>query len=275
MSMWKSDYVESNGIKLHYTRTGGDKPPMVLAHGITDNGLCWTAVAEVLEDAYDIVMVDARGHGKSDSPENGDYGWKAHAEDINGVVEGLGLDKPIVLGHSMGAMSALTYAALYPDSPRAILLEDPSPQWEQPGRSPETIAERRQGFRDRILSLKDKTREEIIALQREAEPGWSDKELEPWADAKIHVNVAVADLLIRDKNNTMDWSSKLPAVSCPTLLITAEVDRGAIVTLKAVEQVRSFIPHIQVESVADAGHCIHRDEFDAYMDIVQNFLADL
>jgi N-formylmaleamate deformylase len=60
-----------NGVRLHYTRTGGKKPPVVLAHGFSDAGLCWTPVAQALEANYDLVMVDARGHGFSDAPATG------------------------------------------------------------------------------------------------------------------------------------------------------------------------------------------------------------
>ena len=67
VSEWHSGFVESNGIRLHYTRTGGDKPPLVLAHGVTDAGLCWTPLAEALAPEYDAIMVDARGHGRSDA----------------------------------------------------------------------------------------------------------------------------------------------------------------------------------------------------------------
>ena len=67
MGEWQAGYVEANGIRLHYTRTGGAGPAVVLAHGVTDDGLCWTPVAEALADAYDLVMVDARGHGRSDA----------------------------------------------------------------------------------------------------------------------------------------------------------------------------------------------------------------
>ena len=63
-------YTESDftvkGVKLHYYRTGGDKPPIILLHGATDNGLCWTTTAEVLAEKYDVIMLDAQGHGLSD-----------------------------------------------------------------------------------------------------------------------------------------------------------------------------------------------------------------
>ncbi len=56
----------TDGIELFYTRTGkGEKPPIVLAHGITDSGLCWHQFASELEEDYDLIMYDEYGHGKS------------------------------------------------------------------------------------------------------------------------------------------------------------------------------------------------------------------
>ena len=83
MSSWQSGDVEANGLRLHYTRTGGAKPPVVLAHGFSDDGLCWTPVAEALEAEYDVIMVDARGHGRSEARERG-YGSAEQAEDLRG-----------------------------------------------------------------------------------------------------------------------------------------------------------------------------------------------
>ena len=141
MSSWKSDYVTVNKIKLHYTRTGGDKQPLVVAHGVTDDGLCWTTIAKALAPNYDVVMVDARGHGRSDSPKSG-YGPASHAKDMMGLVTKLNLQHPILLGHSMGAMTTLAFAGAYPDIPRAILLEDPPPWWVINTASAEAAARR-------------------------------------------------------------------------------------------------------------------------------------
>src|SRR5689334_9107986 len=131
MNTWQAGDIEANGLRMHYTRTGDAKPPVVLAHGFSDDGLCWTSVAEILAADYDVVMVDARGHGKSVGPEQG-YSSADHAADLAGVITGLGLQRPAVLGHSMGAATALVLAGAYPDLPRAILLEDPPPWWMPP-----------------------------------------------------------------------------------------------------------------------------------------------
>lgn len=127
MERWQDRTIEVDGIRLHYTRTGAGtlraKPPVVLAHGFTDSGLCWTPVAEALEADYDLIMVDARGHGQSDAPE-ACYTLPQMAADLRGVIAGLGLRQPAVIGHSMGGGITLALAGLYPDVPGAIILED-------------------------------------------------------------------------------------------------------------------------------------------------------
>jgi N-formylmaleamate deformylase len=97
---WISRVCEANGI--HYLRTGGVKPSLVLLHGLTGNGACWTPLAHCLEDEYDVVMPDARGHGNSSAPLQG-YTYGGHAADVIELIRELTLARPILLGHSMGA----------------------------------------------------------------------------------------------------------------------------------------------------------------------------
>lgn len=121
---WEEGEIVADGHRIHYTRTGGSKPAVVLAHGALDDGLCWTRVAHGLEADYDVVMPDSRGHGRSDHGK-GDYSSEARARDLSGVIRSLGLDRPVVGGHSMGADAALHLAAGYPDLIRGLFLEDP------------------------------------------------------------------------------------------------------------------------------------------------------
>ena len=69
MTDWSTAICETNGINIHYTRTGGNKPPFILLHGLMTNGLCWTGLAQALEKEYDVIMPDARGHGRSSVPD--------------------------------------------------------------------------------------------------------------------------------------------------------------------------------------------------------------
>ncbi|MBA3947156.1 MAG: alpha/beta hydrolase [Herpetosiphonaceae bacterium] len=269
MHSWQAGDIEANGIKLHYTRTGGNKPPVVLAHGFSDDGLCWTPVAEVLAPEYDVIMVDARGHGGSAAPEQG-YGPAAQADDLAGVITGLGLRCPALLGHSMGAATTLALAGMYPELPGAILLEDPPAWWvTQPEQSPqdEDLQVRR---RLSLMALQQKTREQLIADQHAQTPSWSDAELGPWADSKLRLSLTIVN---RSGSAVVDWAAILPRIRCPALLITADPEQGAIVTSESAAALQALVPQLRIAHISGAGHSIRREQFGRYMEDVQAFLA--
>lgn len=269
---WQSGFVAANGVMLHYTRTGGSKPVVVLAHGVTDAGPCWGPLAEALQDDYDLIMVDARGHGASDAPESG-YGPDAQAEDLAGLITGLGLHKPAVLGHSMGAATALVLAGMHPDLPGAILLEDPPHWWTGWYASPQG-AERVAGMRERALGYKGQTREELMALARENNPKWADGELGGWADAKLAFSPNVLQVFNVDNPDGVAWADTMPRITCPVLLLTSDPELGGIVTDESAAQLKALTPQTEVVHIPGAGHNIRRDQFASFVAAVRRFLAE-
>ena len=292
MTSWQSGDVETNGIKLHYTRTGGNKTPLVLSHGVTDSGLCWTPVAQALSADYDIIMVDARGHGRSEAPVSG-YDPATQAADLRGLIAALNLHKPLIMGHSMGSVTTLVLAASYPDVPGAIVLEDPPGWWDATpniidaegedkagtrassiihGRK-NTDEERLLGMREWFNGLKHKTQAELIAEQRVAAPSWAEAELGPWAESKHQVSENVMNVFSPQGPRTLDWSGLLKAVTCPTLLITADNALGAILTPQNAKSLLALIPQLEIVHIPGAGHNIRREQFAAFMSAVRSFLA--
>jgi N-formylmaleamate deformylase len=270
---WQTGYVETNGLRLHYSRTGGLSPPVVLAHGVTDAGPCWTPVAEALAAEYDAIMVDARGHGHSDAPVRG-YDPAEQADDLAGVITALELERPAVLGHSMGAATALVLAGAYPDLPGAILLEDPPVWWTGWTVTPEAT-ERLAGMRERFIGLMRKTREELLDGQRAEQPGWSEADLEPWADAKQRFSPNVLSVLDQDNAAGISWPETMRRITCPTLLITADPERGAIVTEESAAALKALVPHLEIAHIPEAGHSIRRDQLARFIDVSRAFLSEL
>eukprot|EP01044_Picomonas_judraskeda_P010291 COSAG03_NODE_1312_length_4349_cov_92.778563_5_plen_205_part_00 len=118
---WRDAFLYVNGVRLHYWRTPGGnrpdgtpKPVIVLSHGMGDNGLSWWYFLGELTEQFELVSIEARGHGLSDPPTD-KTAPDAQAEDIAAVIKELGLVKPIVMGHSMGSASTMWFAARYPD----------------------------------------------------------------------------------------------------------------------------------------------------------------
>ena len=267
MSNWSSDFVQTNGIRMHYHRTGGDKPPVVLSHGITDSGLCWPRVAQALAQDYNVVLVDARGHGHSTAPETG-YSAQDHAADMAGLIEALALEKPALIGHSMGAVIAATVAGEYPHLISRIILEDPV--WRLEARSLQQLQARMESWQQEIIEQQSKSEEALIAFGRQRSPEWHEIEFAPWVSAKKLVNPNALQFVLAENS----WQESLPKIACPALLVTAEPELGAIVTPETAKYVAETNAHFQVVHIEEAGHNIRREQYQSYIAAVQHFLVE-
>lgn len=268
MDRWQDDFVTANGIQLHYWRTGGDKPPLVLCHGITDNGLCWRRAAQVLAADFDLIMVDARGHGLSGRSQAG-YSADDHADDVAALIEALSLERPRAMGHSMGANTVSLMAFKRPELVSTIVLEDPG--WRE--LTPELEEANHQRLSEwRIVTEKRQgsTTEQIVAEGYEEHPGWAEVEFGPWAMAKQQVDPNVLSYRYRSINQ---WKEAAAGLSVPTLLVTADPALGAIVTPAMAQALSDANAHIQVQQIEGAGHNIRREQFDPFVKTVRDFLA--
>jgi pimeloyl-ACP methyl ester carboxylesterase len=272
MSEWLSGEVETNGIRMHYSRTGGDKPPLVLSHGATDSGLCWSRVARALEADYDVIMPDARGHGLSSAPEDA-YTAADHAADLAGLIRALQLQQPALAGHSMGAGTTLRLIADEPLLARCAVLEDPGLRMTSPSPSTPGQPDPRGGIRRVVLDAQSSDIETTIRRGREASPLWGDEEWEPWAESKQQVSRQFMETMGRRGAMPQDWPELLARVRCPVLLVTSDPERGAIVTPEAAQEAKRILPSLEVVRLSGAGHNIRREQFEAFMAAVSGFLA--
>lgn len=270
-----SGKVTSNGVSLAYYRTGGqDKPVLIMAHGMTDMGLCWTRIADALRHKYDVIVYDARGHGQSDSTTDG-HEPERRAADLAGLIESLGLEKCLLLGHSMGAMTVGLLAATHAHYVRAVVLEDPP----LPGSLTETPSQEQltawgndwARWKRDVVANRARKIEELISTCRRQSPWWHDSEITPWATAKLLVN---PDVFNTAPLPTSKWWQQLAQVQCPLLIITSEVARGALITERAGEQLRDQLPEdAMLVRLPGAGHNVHREQFDRFMSLTTDFFA--
>ncbi|GCF09871.1 alpha/beta fold hydrolase [Dictyobacter arantiisoli] len=271
MSSWSDGKVQANGINLHYHHTGGDKPPVVLLHGFTDSGLCWTPIAKALEADYKLIMPDARGHGLSDDPRTG-FTMDLLISDVVALINTLQLGKVTLLGHSMGAHTAARVAELHPELVRSVLLEDPT--WRKP--IPESArAEAARGLQqwgDSIRAMQKQSLEERIEDAHEFNPLWSSEEIIPWAEAQGQFRAEIFSPTIEEL--TRDWGEMVTELNGPTLLITGEPARGSMVTAEIAQQVLQHWPNGKHVHITGAGHSIRRDQYQAYMTAVSQFLTE-
>lgn len=282
--MWQESDVSANGIQLHYYRTGGEKPQVVLAHGFSDNGLCWSPITEALAPDYDVIMYDARGHGKSDGPETG-FSDLHHADDLAGLITALQLQQPVLIGHSMGAQTVALTAGKYPQLVRAVALEDPPwrAEWADEADVERYIRERETQDSPPekqpgqwILDLRKVPREALLEKQRTEAPSWPEGEFEPWVNSKHQFNLAVLSIL-NQKNAPISqtWKKTVSALQCPALLVIGDADKGAIVTEALADEAVRLNPVLYVARIEGASHNIRREYHEAFVAAVRTFLQEV
>ena len=278
MNKWSDGYVTANGIRVHYYRSGGDKPQVVLNHGAMDDSLCWTRVVNALEQDYDVVMLDARGHGLSDSGQ-GDYLPETRAKDMAEAILALGLDKPVVGGHSLGADGSLHLAASYPDLARAIFLEDPPIVMPgQPvfggemGRKGDD-ALRLMTIIMNIIKILPMFLGKILA--RKMMPNSPDDEIIPWLRSRKRFSKDfIKSMRVSDIMDTSVQFETLKKIKIPTLLIMGDRDLGSIVSTEVAQEMAKILPDLQVAHLAGANHDIRRAKFEEYMIALKKFLSE-
>lgn len=264
MANWSSGVCATNGIHARYLRTGGAAPPVVLLHGLMGSGACWTPLARALEGEFDVVMPDARGHGGSSAPRGG-YRYDDLAGDVMGLIAGLALSRPVLLGHSMGGMTAALVASRNAASVRALILVDPtflSPERQREVRDSDVVEQHRQA-----LGLQ---KSELVAQARTRHPGRSPEMLELQAEARLNTSIAAFGVLTPPSPEYRDVMS---AVDVPCLLVIG--DSSPVVTLDMARDLRALNPRVRIEQVGQAGHGLPFEQPVHLAEIVASFLREV
>jgi pimeloyl-ACP methyl ester carboxylesterase len=272
---WTQNDLFVNGVRLHYYHTGrGDKPPLVLVHGFSDNGLCWTPTARDLEAEYDVIMPDMRGHGLSQRVQLGEK--VDMAADLAGLIRTLELTRPIVVGHSMGAMITYQIGVRFPELASALVLEDP-PWWLSPPHQPLPSSQPNENpIAKWVKSLSNQTLEELLAQYRKEHPNWPEELLRPMCEAKKQLDPTIVDIMTdRMHSQEVNWLTTIHHVTHPMLLFAANPELGGIVTPDVVAKVRELNPKVRIVSIPDVGHLIRFDKYTAFMDALRSFLKQV
>lgn len=108
------DTIEVNGLELAYLRAGAGRTTLVLVHGYPLDHTIWEELARLLEPDFDLLLPDLRGFGRSALAE-GDFRVSDMAADLLGLLDGLGIKRAALCGHSMGGYVALAFARTWPE----------------------------------------------------------------------------------------------------------------------------------------------------------------
>ncbi|MBO9697895.1 MAG: alpha/beta hydrolase [Sphingopyxis sp.] len=260
---WRSGTCHANGIDIHYRRTDANKPPLVALHGLIGSGACLLPLAHALEKDFDLILPDARGHGGSSAPESG-YLYGDLAGDILGLIEGLALPPPVLVGHSMGGMTAAVAAGTPGSMLTALILIDPtfiSPAWQQEVHESDIAAEHRQ----LLLS----TRDELITAARLRSPNRSPELIEQLVEARLRTSPSAFEVLTPPNP---DWRELVRTIAVPTLLLIG--GRG-VVSIETARELQSLNSLLRYRLIADAGHGLPYDEPEQSSAAILAFLKEV
>ncbi len=267
-----SNFVDLDGLKLHYLDWGGPGLPLVMLHGFTGHAHTWDHTAAALSDQYRVLALDQRGHGDSDWASG--YGSQPMVVDLLHFLDSLDLDRVVLMGLSMGGNVAYTFAAAHPDRVERLIVLDIGPEVSPVGR--ERI---NQGLEQPDVFASE---DEAVAQARAANPRPTDENLRhrvthnlrPLPDGTLTFKY---DKALRDGTATRDdptdeerWNA-WRAVRCPILLVRA--DDSDILSPETAQRMVAENPHATLAIVRDCGHSITLDRPEGLLQAVTPWLA--
>ena len=261
----KSGEFKHNGTTLHYEIIGDGEKDVVLQHGFSDFSGCWGPLPGLLaEKGYRVAMMDARGHGRSAKPVDG-YDLTTFTSDMMGMVTHLKLNRPVIIGHSMGGSMGARAAGSYPDLLRAAGLIDPVFRDMEEKEKLALIEPRKDAYR----KLKRMSHGEIRAETRRKHPAWAETYIEAGATGKVYLSM---DIFKVYASFDVGWRADLAGASCPILLVTADSELGAIVLPETAEWIIKQHKNVEVIHIPGVGHNIHREAEAVVREAVFSFL---
>ncbi len=281
---WREGDVHANGVRQHYYRTGnGEKPPLLLLHGFHQYGLSWLSVARKLEQDYDVIMLDARGHGHSEGIASG-FSDTLLVEDVRGAIQTLGLEQPRVIGMSQGGSTVLRLAAWYQELVHSFVFEG----WGTGGQRGEALVNNEgyqnwyKGWLAWLDGLKTASHEErMISTLAQLLPASGGKlppedEYVPAVEGYALFDSELARYGIKlwelKQDETPD--ELLRRVRCPALIMQHGDFFAASGAQPGIREVESGLPNIRIVFFENTGHLIRYAAFEQYLALVREFLSE-
>ena len=265
-------YVEARGVRLHYLDYGSaGRPVMLCLHGGAAHGHWFDFVASAFTRDYHVLALDHRGHGDSAWVDPPAYTYEDYASDLAQVVDKLDLHDFVLVGHSMGGMVSLVYAATHPGRVAQLVVVDTTMRMSE----------------DRLAAMRDvgsrpgsryATREEFVARFKLRPPGTT-------AAPSILRHVAhhsarkaddgtwrhKFDRTVYALRPALDGVPYWQRIRIPALLVKGV--RSERITLQIIADIKHRCRHVELAEVADSDHHVTLDNPVGFIEAVSPFLA--
>lgn len=258
-------FIKANGIRIAYAEDGpADGPALMMSHSLSASGAMWEPQLPALTDKYRVIRVDTRGHVQTEVPP-GDYTLDQLADDMLGVMDGLGIEKAHYCGLSMGGMIGQTLGLKAPERFKTLVLCDTSSGYPPGGST--MWADRVQGARTNGLEATID-----VTIDRWFSPGFVKSSPDVIEGVKKMIlatpvegycgcSMAISKLALTER---------LGEINVPTLVIVGEDDPGTPVGMSEV--IRDGIPGAQLVVLPVARHLANMEDVDGFNKALRTFL---
>lgn len=254
-------------------------PKLIFLHGLMGSGRNWQTVVNAFAGHFQILTFDQRGHGRSFQPASG-YAPEDYADDLLKIIDELGWDKIVLVGHSMGGRNALNFAYRFSHRTIGLVIEDigPAPHPKAADRIRRLLAMVPTPFKNRVAA-RQFFQNEFPQKVGEGEMGATlasyfymniSDQPDGGADWRFSKDGVLASL---DLGNAKDRFFELEGLTMPTLVIRGA--QSAELTQPLFEKMLASNPRVQGAVINDAGHWVHFDQTQAFIEVLDSFFRQL
>lgn len=253
-------------MQLHFKQLGESGTPVIIIHGLFGSSDNWQAIGKALSDEYKVYLIDQRNHGRS--PRSDKFTYDAMSEDLLEFIGQHNLLMPVIIGHSMGGKTAMTFAVQHPLLFSKLIVVDISPRFYPV-------------HHESILKGLTSIDLQGITSRQEADEQLAIHEPHPTVRSFLLKN------LYRNENGSFDWRINLPvlneqienvgealtdavSIDNPTLFLNGE--RSDYIKEEDKTLIHRIFPQAEFITVANAGHWVHAEQPEEFASIVRNFI---
>jgi esterase len=253
-------------MNLYYRELGEGNPPIVILHGVFGSSDNWLTVSKGLAETHKLYLLDARNHGQS--PHSEDFNYDVMADDLFEFIQQHQLEKPVIVGHSMGGKTVMKFALKYPDAFSKMVVVDISPRYYKPHHQ-SVIA----GL-SAIHLEKLQTRQEADEIMKAFEP-------------ELGVRQFLLKNLYRNEQNGFSWRMNFDVIKNKIENIGEALNAGAKITKptlfvrgsnskyiqeKDIELIHSIFTDVRIATIEGSGHWVQAEKPKEFLEEIKKFL---
>lgn len=278
MTARRDHQLPIDGLSIHVTEWGDPAArPIVMLHGIRGFAETFATVAQALQPGYRVIAYDQRGRGSSSWDAQRNYYTDAYVADLEAVRAALGLVRFDLLGHSMGGINALVYAATHPGRVDHLLIEDAGP-----GAFENSVGAQRIRREFQEAPTQFPSWDAAAAYMRALRPSVTEDARQERLRAMLvpldgggftwrHDQAGIAATrLDPDPSRVPDLQAAVRGLRCPTRVLRGA--RSDYLQPEMAQAMAQLNPRVSCRDIADAGHYVHDDQPEAFCRAVTEFL---